>query len=308
MASPSVSLSRVEELLDDTFAITRFGVDPAFRRFIPMVYDPIGFDWRSFFEPEFTERFNGVMIRGDSAVSKVWCISFPREAVLDWILARAQPGDVIFCHHPIDMECGDPKGAKGRGFIPTPERLLQAIKDRRLTFFSCHIPLDINLGLSTSDAIVHILGGAATGTILPMGTGYAGRVCEIHAQSLDDVVRTCQAALGLPYVDLQGRARKLKITRVAVIAGGAGNVAFYQEADRVQADCLIAGEVTSKIDNDLGRQRQAEIEQYLPTTNLIAIGLSHAASEFAVMRELVPFFEEHAGIPAEAVPEAQWWR
>ena len=33
-----------------------------------MVYDPIGFDWRGSFEAEFAERFNGVMIRGDSEV------------------------------------------------------------------------------------------------------------------------------------------------------------------------------------------------------------------------------------------------
>jgi putative NIF3 family GTP cyclohydrolase 1 type 2 len=308
MTNRSVSLTRIEELLDQTFAIKRFGVDPAFSRFIPMVYDPIGFDWHGFFEPEFTERFNGAMIRGESDVSKIWCISFPRDSVLEWILARARPGDVIFSHHPIDMECGDPKGAKGRGFIPIPKALLQAVKSQGLTFFSCHVPLDFNPGLSTSDAIVHLLGGTVTGAILQEGKGYAGRVCDIRAQSIDDLVRTCTAALGLPYVDVQGQISKERITRVAVIAGGAGNVTFYEEADRVQAGCLIAGEVTSKIDNDLGRQHQAEIEQYLLTTGLSAIGLSHAASEFAVMQELVPFFEKHTGVPAEAVAESHWWR
>jgi putative NIF3 family GTP cyclohydrolase 1 type 2 len=308
MGNPSASLTSIEKLLDDTFAITRFGVDPAFSRFIPMVYDPIGFNWRGFFEADFTERFNGVMIRGDSEVSKIWCISFPRDYVLERIIARAQPGDVIFAHHPIDMECGDPQGKKGRGFIPVPTNLLQAIRDRRLTFFSCHVPLDINPGLSTSDAIAHIIGGTVSGAILPERTGYAGRVCEIRPQNLDELVHTCQVALGLPYLDIQGQTRKDRIARVAIIAGGAGNVAFYHEADRVHADCLIAGEVTSKIDNDLGRQRQAEIEAYLPTTTLSAIGLSHAASEFAVMRELAPFFAEHAGVTAEAVPETHWWR
>ena len=62
MTDRPVSLTRIEKLLDETFAITEFGVDPSFRRFIPMVYDPIGFDWRGSFEPEFTERLNGVMV------------------------------------------------------------------------------------------------------------------------------------------------------------------------------------------------------------------------------------------------------
>ena len=93
-----------------------------------------------------------------------------------------------------------------------------------------------------------------------------------------------------------------------MVAGGGGDVEFYQEADRLGADCLIAGEVTSKIDNELGRRKQAEIAAYLPTTELAAVGLSHAGSEFLVMRELAPFIERQLGIPAEAVPEPHWWR
>ena len=94
----------------------------------------------------------------------------------------------------------------------------------------------------------------------------------------------------------------------AVIAGGGGSVEFHQAAVSLGADCLIAGEVTSRIDNDYGRSKQAEIDRYLPTTDLAAIGLSHAGSEFLVMRELAPLFGRELGIAAEAVPEAHWWR
>ena len=101
---------------------------------------------------------------------------------------------------------------------------------------------------------------------------------------------------------------KHAIRRVAVIAGGAGDVAFYLQADRLNADCLVAGEVTSKIDNALGRQKQAEIERYLPSTNLAAIGLSHAGSEFLIMKELAPFLQRDLGLPAAAIAESHWWR
>jgi hypothetical protein len=114
--------------------------------------------------------------------------------------------------------------------------------------------------------------------------------------------------VGLPYVDLQGATAKDAITRVAVVAGGGGDVEFYREADRLGADCLIAGEVTSKIDNEIGRRKQREIDDYLPTTSLTAVGLSHAGSEFLVMQELAPLIERHLGLPAEAVPESHWWR
>lgn len=132
----------------------------------------------------------------------------------------------------------------------------------------------------------------------PVGAGFAGRVCEVTPCDLDALVNTCGAAIELPYVDLLGNCHKDNITRLAVIAGGAGDVSFYREADRLAADCLVAGEVTSKIDNETGRRKQAEIEGYLPSTSLAAIGISHAGSEFVVMQELAPFFQTKARHPS----------
>jgi hypothetical protein len=181
-----------------------------------------------------------------------------------------------------------------------------------LSFYSCHVPLDIHPQLSPSDAIVRTIGGQVTEQFLPYGWGHAGRLCQIPPTPLDDLITTCRRALDLPYVDLQPPApddpAKSGIARVAVVAGGGGDVEFYREADRLSADCLIAGEVTSKIDNELGRSRQTEIEDYLRTTDLVAIGLSHAGSEYLVMTEIAPFIERHLDIPAEAVPESNWWR
>ncbi len=306
------ALARIDRFITGYFRVAELAVDPAFGRFVPMVYDPIGFPWREVFEADFVERFNGLMIRGhdDAGKIKIWCIAFPAEEVLDHILDRAEPGDLIFSHHPIDMTCGDPRGGMGQGFVPIDPARIDMLKQKGLSFYSCHVPLDTHPELSTSDAIVRVIGGRVTEQFLPYGNGFAGRLCEIPPTPLDALIETCQRALALPYVDLQvqGDAAKERIARVAVVAGGGGDVEFYQEADRLGADCLIAGEVTSKIDNDYGRKKQAEIARYLPTTDLVAIGLSHAGSEFLVMRELAPFFGRELGIPAEAVAESHWWR
>ena len=54
--------------------------------------------------------------------------------------------------------------------------------------------------------------------------------------------------------------------------------------------------------------QQAEIETYLPTTDLVAVGLSHAGSEYLAMTEIAPWLERHLGIPTEAIVESHWWR
>ena len=301
-------LSRIEQFFDAYFRVEDVSADPAFSRFVPMVYDPTGFPWRDVFEPGFVRRFNGLMLRGRESVAKVWCVAFPSEEALAPILAQSHPGDLIFSHHPIDMRCGDPRGRPGIGFIPIAPRTLARLTDQELSLYACHVPLDIHPQISTSDAIVHVIGGRVTEQFLPYGDGYAGRLCDIPPTALDELIETCRQALSLPYVDRQGNTAKGVVSRIAVVAGGAGGVDFYQEADRLGANCLIAGEVTSKIDNELGRRKQAEIAAYLPSTELAAVGLSHAGSEFLVMRELAPFFERQLGIPAEAVQEPHWWR
>lgn len=46
-------LTTITNALDDLFKIRELDTDPGFSRFIPMVYDPIDFDWQNFFEKEF---------------------------------------------------------------------------------------------------------------------------------------------------------------------------------------------------------------------------------------------------------------
>lgn len=308
MAAVRVTLTRVERYLNKLFGVAHQPADLAFSRHVPRVYDPIAYAWRDDFESGFVRRFNGLMIRGSDNVGKIWCIAFPAEEALDRIMERAEPGDLIFSHHPIDMKCGDPRGAPGLGFVPIPSERIAALKARRLSFYSCHVPLDIHPALSPSDAIVRAIGGSVTEAFFPYGDGFAGRLCEMAPTSLAGLIAVCQEALSLPYVDLQGNTARDPIARIAVIAGGGGSVEFYRAADALGAECLIAGEVTSKVDTDYGRSKQAEIADYLPTTDLAAIGLSHAGSEFLVMRELAPIFARELGISAEAVPESHWWR
>lgn len=302
------SLQEIVTELDRFFGIQQLDKDPAMNRFIPMVYDPIGFDWKNFFEPGFVNRFNGLMIKGEDQVSKIWCISFPNEEVLTQILFRANQGDIIFAHHPINMECGDPKGKTGKGFLPVSINLLQEIKDRGLSFYACHAPLDYNERISTSGAIAEGIGGRIVDRFYPYGNGFAGVVCEVPITTTIDLISKLQRLTGLPYVDNVGVERN-DITKVSIIAGGGGDVEDIQEGEKQGVQCHIGGEVTCKIDNERGRREKAKIEEYLPTTKISIIGISHAGSEFIVLRDqLSKWTERTFDIEAEAVSEKHWWR
>ncbi|MEJ8548790.1 hypothetical protein [Brevibacillus borstelensis] len=136
------ALSRIERSLVELFRMEEWERDPAFSRFIPMVYETVRFDWRSFFEPTFVRTFNGMMLRGAEQVQTVYLAVFPTDDVLERFLAMAAPGDLLFMHNPLLIECGDPRGAWGRGFLPIRPDLLEAIREQELSVFTCHLPMD----------------------------------------------------------------------------------------------------------------------------------------------------------------------
>jgi hypothetical protein len=135
------SIYKIDQAIDELFRYREIGTDPAFRRFIPMVYDPINFDWREEFEPEFNHLFNGFMLKGAEEVGRIFLAVFPTDEVLTRFIEDSNPGDLLFMHHPLVMECGDPRGAWGKGFIPINPDLIAKMKEKRLSVFTLHVPL-----------------------------------------------------------------------------------------------------------------------------------------------------------------------
>ena len=105
------------------------------------------------------------MIRGAETVNKVFLAVFPTNDVLETFISQSTSGDLLFMHHPLVMECGDPLGKSGRGFIPIPEKYLQAIKENN--FLYIHVtPMDIHQTHGTSISIAkslhaHVVDGFA---------------------------------------------------------------------------------------------------------------------------------------------------
>ena len=116
-------LDRIVGALDALFELDEAAPDIAMSRHLPRVYDEVGFDWRGFVEPQFAQRFNGLMRRGRGSVGAVYGASLPSAEVLDRWLAVAQAGDLLITHHPIDVRNGAPDPEVwAEGFVPSSRR------------------------------------------------------------------------------------------------------------------------------------------------------------------------------------------
>jgi len=86
-------------------------------------------------------------MRGEENVGTVFCGVFPSRYVMDRFIQLSEPGDLFFSHHALDMRMGDPRRETETVLfvIPIPEAQLKAMRAKGLSYYSCHIPMDLNL-------------------------------------------------------------------------------------------------------------------------------------------------------------------
>lgn len=297
------SLHDIQTELDSLFSIKEYGADPGFSRFIPAVYDPISFPWQNFFEANFTTYFNGLMLKGADFVRTVFLAVFPTNDVLEMFLTEGQAGDLLFMHHPLVMECGDPRGKYGRGFVPIPAHYLQALEEKGLSVYTCHVPLDRHELYSTNLAIAQALNGK----VIERFAEDDGLICEIPLSSTGDLIQEAKHIFNIPYVDFEGKEHA-NITKIAIVAGCGDKVSMMQEAEEKGAEAYVTGEVHCHIDNEYGKKKYAIMKEYVPHSNMSLIGVSHAASEFLVKRTLMyDWFSKNFEVNVVLLPQEKWW-
>jgi putative NIF3 family GTP cyclohydrolase 1 type 2 len=302
------NLSSIVAALDDFFALAESDPDPAFSRFLPAAYDGAPQAWQTWAEPFFATHFNGLMLRGGATVGTVFVAAFPSAIVLEQFLTRAGTGDLLFLHHPIDLESRDPKGAWGNFFRPIAQPTIEALRTKQLSIYSCHAPLDYHPTLSTSRSIASALGGVVTDQFFPYGRGYAGVIATIPTTSLEDLEQCLRQIFDVAYLDTAG-AKPETIKTLAIVAGAGDRVEQMQHAEAAGAEAYITGEIHSRIDTEYGHRKFADVERFAATTRMALVGVSHAASEFLVMeREMQAWFKQRFAVATDPLRETHWWR
>ncbi|MDP5274914.1 Nif3-like dinuclear metal center hexameric protein [Chengkuizengella axinellae] len=302
-----VQLVDIVSSLNREFKINEFGKDPAFSRFIPKAYNN-DINWKKIFEPNFIELFNGLMIKGYSSVCNVFLAVFPTAEILEKFIEMGDPGDLLFMHHPLTMECGDPRGKWGRGFVHIEKSLLERVVDKGLSIYTCHAPMDYHRTLGTSQAIAEKLGIDVTERFIHNEKhGDIGIIGDIKTTNTIELIEQLKCIFEIPYVDFEG-INKSVVKKVAVIAGCGDKVNWMEEAERKGVEAYISGEIHCHIDNDYGKERYQQIKDFANKTNMSLIGVSHSASEYLVKKTLMyRWFKDKFNLNVVLIPQNKWW-
>jgi len=169
-----------------------------------------------FINPDFKERYIGVMLDNSEEINKVYTSTFPDTIILDELLHRGEKDILLFSHHAMGYDAN----LEGFPFYNIPVEYLKELKARRISFYVLHIPLDKNGDYSTSMSLARVLQLPVESEFCEYLGSKVGVICKTEFTSVKDFALHVKKTVGHDVKVRQYGNEVIKDQRIAIAAGG----------------------------------------------------------------------------------------
>jgi putative NIF3 family GTP cyclohydrolase 1 type 2 len=237
----------------------------------------------------FKSRSMGLVCNNSDNINKVYTAVFPSNTVMQSILDRGETEVMLFVHHPSTWDIRK---------VPTifqqmDRGLLGEFKERRISIFNLHHPLDNYGEYSTSVSLARALGvepqkpfGLYCGAL----AGVFGKTDCADVQALSEKFTT---AMGHRTSLYRYGTEKIRNQLIAVVAGGGNIIEMLQEIAAEGVNTLITGVAL----------RSAFTEQphaYAEQNGINILGGTHYSTEKPACQAMCGYFQK-LGLPSEFI-------
>jgi putative NIF3 family GTP cyclohydrolase 1 type 2 len=249
--------------------------------------------WRDFVEADWIERRNGLMVRGADEVEQVATYVFPSVHIVDGL----KPRTLLFAEHPIDFE-DEP------GFLPLPRETFEAMKERGISFYHVHGPLDQHPQVSPSRLIAEGLDLEESEEYFPIVGGIPGGAAVIGESglTLDQLAARLGELLG-PEVPVQVLSHpREEAGRVAVVAGGGAQRQILEASLERGCQTYVTGNAATRCRLEFVQEEVRDFLLCAQEAEVAVVDGTHYGTEKPPQLAMVDWFRKR-GLPAEFVPD-----
>jgi putative NIF3 family GTP cyclohydrolase 1 type 2 len=257
------------------------------------IYDELGAPyWREFAEPSYATRWNGLMLRGGDRVDRAGTCVFPG----DGIVASLAPRTFLFSEHPVDLE-DEP------GFLPLSRASFETMREREISFYHVHAPLDHHPEVSPSRLCAEGVGITDYDEFFPIAAGIPGGAAVVGYSdlTLDELAERLASSLGeeVP-VEVLTRPRK-RAGRVAFAAGGGAMRDALEAA--LERDCTtyVTGNAATRCRLDFVQADVRAFRELAEEAGVALVDATHYGTEKPPQLAMAEWFRNR-GLPAEFLP------
>lgn len=230
-------------------------------------------DWsrmffNEFISDNFKNRYMGVLLDNCRQISHVYTAVFPSDRVLNKILETGKQDVLLLVHHPMVWDVRKAPEV----FADINPDLLPKLKERRISVYTLHVPLDKNGEYSTTVNLAKVLGVIQKGEFYEYFGVKVGITGKTGCKSPEELNNKVASVVGHKTRLWKYGADEIKNGTVALVAGGGNSVEILQEVANLGINVFVTG-ITAL--NDYYR----EAHDFAKEKKINIIGATHYSTE-----------------------------
>jgi putative NIF3 family GTP cyclohydrolase 1 type 2 len=207
--------------------------------------------------------------------------------VIKKILAKKETDILLFVHHPMVWDI-----TKKQIFASISEKDLKIFKERRISVYCLHVPLD-NFGrYSTTNTLAKELGVKVETQFAPYFGARCGVIGTVDTEKVSEIKTRFEKAVGHKVKLYKYGAEKIKDKRIALVAGGGDNLDILETIPK-GINIYVTG-ITAK------RDYSKKSHEYLKEKKINLLGGTHYSTEKFACISMVEYFKKQ-GLPSEFI-------
>ena len=243
----------------------------------------------NFLSDNFKERSMGIVCDFAAKISKVYTAVFPTKKIMQKTLDDGTQDAMLFVHHPCIWDIR--KALKV--FQSMDKRLLQQFKDKKISIYNLHTPLD-NFGeYSTSVTLAKALRIKIEKPFAPYFGALCGVLGKTNLATVQNLRGKFQEAIGHKVSLYSYGDNDIKYGAVAVVAGGGNEVDILKEIYKAGVNTFITG-ITVKNDHSEKAHESAKKHR------INVLGGTHYSTEKFACIAMVDYFKK-IGLSSEFI-------
>jgi len=245
---------------------------------------------RDFLSDNFKKRSMGLVCDFASDVNQVYGAVFPSDRVMQEILNRNITDAMLFVHHAANWDI-----RKNPVFTQMNRELLEKFRERRISIYNLHVPLD-NFGeYSTGVSLAEALGMQVQEPFAPYFGGLAGVIATTDCKTISELKKRFEKAVAHRVKLYKYGKEKIADSRVMIVAGGGNDMDIVREGINSGIGIVVSG-VTARNSHSEETHKQEE------RLGINVLGGTHYSTETFACIKMCDYFRK-LGLKSEFIPD-----
>jgi len=190
-----------------------------------------------FLTEKFKKRSMGLVCDFATEINRVYTAVFPSGKIMQKILDDGIQDAMLFVHHPAIWDIRKAPEV----FQQIDRGLLQQFKDRKISIYNLHVPLDNYGEYSTSVTLMKALGAKPEKAFAPYFGSLSGIFGKIDLQTVQDLRKRFEEAVSHKVSLYNYGDNEIKNKTMAVIAGGGNNIEMLEGVVKAGINTFVTG-------------------------------------------------------------------